>query len=215
MLDALPSLDELARRHGTDKGGQRHNFARVYDGLLAGRRGDPIDLLEIGVYQGASLRMWEDYFPAARIWGIDINPSAKEHESDRSRIFIGDQKDPELLGAILAASGGFDIILDDGSHRIAEQRLSLAFLWPRLRPGGIYVLEDVHTSYLERWGMGYREPDTTLEMVKDILDDVHAGTHGRPPTLDQLASVHLYFELCVFQRRGREAPAIGLAADAT
>lgn len=215
MAQTLPSLDDLARQHGTDKGGQRHNFARIYEGLLRDRRDDAIDLLEIGVYQGASLRMWEDYFPHARIWAIDVNPAAEEHASERSRIFIGDQKDPELLQRVVDEAGGFDVVLDDGSHRVVEQRPSLEFLWPHLRPHGVYIIEDVHTSYLERWGMGYREPDTTIEMVKDILDDVHAGTHGQAPMLPQLASVHLYFELCVLQKRapGRDGPAVGLSGE--
>jgi hypothetical protein len=73
------SLDELAVRHGTDKSSRRHGFAEIYETYVRPLRDEPIAMLEIGVWKGASLRMWADYFPNGRIHGLDHRPEAAEH----------------------------------------------------------------------------------------------------------------------------------------
>ena len=202
MIDGAPttpheSMDALALRHGTDKGSQRHDFARVYDGFLSEWRDRPVRVLELGVYEGASLRMWRDYFPQGEIHGVDIKRQAVEHAGERIHVHVGDQKDPELLDRILAQSGPLDLVVDDGSHRYPEQRGSLMHLWPHVKAGGVYVMEDIHTSYLERWGMGYRAEESTVELLKDIIDDIHILAHKQEPVLGSVRSMHFYFETCV------------------
>ena len=99
------------------------------------------------------------------------------------------------------------------SHRPEQQLASLFHLWPHLAPGGIYAIEDVHTSYLGRWSPGWRQPGTTIEVLKEIVDDVNWYWHQRDAVLDDVESVHFYSELCVLTkpppswRRRRGSPA--------
>jgi predicted O-methyltransferase YrrM len=206
----LLGLDAIARRFGTDKASGRHDFARLYERLLWRRRLRPVRVLEIGVYRGASLRMWAAYFPRGEVHGIDIDPTARQYAADRITIHIGDGSSQEVLAPILAQAGGsFDVIVDDGSHRYEHQHPSLLALWPHLAPGGLYAIEDVHTSYRKKYDMGYRHPRSTVELIKTLLDDVHQAEHGRPPVLEGLAAVHLHHQICLLEKapaaRGRKA----------
>src|SRR5580700_11200432 len=100
MNGDFSDLDELARVHGTDKGTLQacpqspKGYTRQYARYFAPLRQLPIRLLEIGIYGGASLKMWEAFFPSARIYGIDLNPQCKRFETERTKVFIGDQADP-------------------------------------------------------------------------------------------------------------------------
>lgn len=197
----VESLDDIALRHGTDKASRQHDFAEIYDSFLVGWRERELSMLEVGVLNGGSLRMWYDYFPHARIHAIDIRHEAREHERDRVKIFVGDQKDPDLLDEVLANSGPLDLVVDDGSHRAEDQQGTLHHLWPHLKPGGIYIMEDTHTSYREGWGMTYREPHTTMEFLKRVADDIHQRWHHEPVSLTDVRSLHFYFETCVICKR--------------
>ena len=98
------------------------HYFEVYERYLAGiRRSNPI-ILEIGVELGGSLEMWRDYFgPASRIYGIDINPSAKRHEDIATKVFIGDQRDRAFLRSVLHEIGTPDVVIDDGGHTANQQ----------------------------------------------------------------------------------------------
>ena len=72
MVEALRTLDEIACRHGADKSSEQHGFTAVYERLFEPRRDEALTLLEIGVFEGASLGMWREYFPSARIFAIDF-----------------------------------------------------------------------------------------------------------------------------------------------
>jgi SAM-dependent methyltransferase len=183
------SLDALALHHKTDKSSAGHKYTPIYEPYVAALRLEPVTLLEIGVRRGASVRMWRDYFPNGRIFGVDIIPDAKVHAGDRLEILIGDQRDREFLARVKAATGRLDIIVDDGSHRYADQKATLTELWPHLKPGGIYILEDTHTSYHPRHEMGYRKRETTIEMLKDVVDDIYVSLHRQPPMLGRVASI--------------------------
>lgn len=197
----METLDDIAVRHGTDKSSLKHDFAQVYEPFVAAWREKPIHMLEIGVLNGASLRTWHEYFPFARIWAIDVREEGRQHEQERVRIHIGHQKDPALLDTVLAESGPLDFVVDDGSHRGEDQQGSLLHLWPKLKPGGVYIMEDVHTSYREKWGMRYREPHTTMEFLKGVTDDINHRWHKQPMTLPDVRSIHFYFETCVICKR--------------
>lgn len=197
------SLDELGLHHGADKSTAGHGFTRVYERYVADRRDEPVALLEIGVWRGASLRMWRDYFPRGRIVGLDVNPDAAREAGERIEVVVGDQADTELLARIVEGAGPFDVVIDDGSHRIEHQRPTLEFLWPHVKPGGVYVVEDTHTSYLEQYGMGWRRPGTTIELLTGVVDDLHRDWHEHPPSLPDVAFVHFYPGTCVV---GKEDP---------
>lgn len=195
------SLFEIGARHGTDKAAGQRQLLHIYESLLAPIRDDEVTVFEIGVLDGASLRMWRDFFPKGRIFGLDFKPEAVEHADDRIGIFIGDQTDIGVLDQILAETGKLDIVVDDGGHWARQQTASLIYLWPHLKPGGFYVVEDTHTSYLERYKMAWRQPGTTVEFLKGVVDDVHAFWHDKPVMIRPCHSISFYQETCVLRKK--------------
>jgi predicted O-methyltransferase YrrM len=193
------TLRELASEHGTDKA--RSGLAAIYEPFLKTLRDEPVSVLEIGVLEGASLRMWRDYFPAGRIVGIDLSPQATEHEADRIKVIIGDQTDAAVMDAAVEAIGPFDLVVDDGGHYAYQQICSLLYLWPHVKPGGIYVVEDTHASYLAQFDMSYRNPASAIELLKGTVDDVGAHWHTHPVTLEHLDSVHFFNCTCVLRKQ--------------
>ena len=195
-----PTLTEIARRLKAEKARKPEPITDVYDRYLWPWRGEPITLLEIGIKRGSSLHLWHEYFPRARIFALDIRDcSAKVPASERIETFVGDQADEEFLGRVIAASGPLDLVIDDGSHYPADQRASLLALWPHLRPGGLYAIEDLATSYRHR-GTSYRQPGSTMEMLKDVVDDVHELQHSAEPTLGSVAAVHVERHVALLRR---------------
>jgi Methyltransferase domain len=192
------TLDEIALRHGTDKASTGHGFTAIYEPLVVSLRESSVALLEIGVFHGASLRTWADYFPNGKIVGVDNQPLALAHESARISVEIGDQADFDFMRAVADEHGPFDLVIDDGSHFPAHQRASLDALWPALKAGGFYIVEDIHTSYFGRWSGGYRKPGTLVEYVKEVVDDVNQYWHDEEPRLRGLGALHVYTDLCVF-----------------
>ena len=139
-------LDAIGLRHGTDKASNGHDVLSFYERFLEPMRDRAVRVLEIGVLDGASLHMWRDYFPNGMIIGVDRDRGALAHVGDRISIELADQSSQRDLDRI-ASLGPFDVILDDGSHVWSHQILSLQTLFPSLRPGGFYVVEDLDTSY--------------------------------------------------------------------
>jgi hypothetical protein len=214
-VDMAESLVDIGKRHGTDKADPQRLMLPAYDHHLAEAREREITLVEIGVLDGSSLRMWRDYFPRGNINGIDISPAAAQHEDKRNRIrvFIGSQEDTAFLTKVIDETGRPDVVIDDGSHLAQHQINSLLALWPLVKPGGWYIVEDIHTSYLPEFGMGYRRFGTMVEFLKNVVDDVNDIWHQGNPTLAQCESVSFYGETCVIQklkiRRVRDATIFG------
>ena len=135
----LTPLCHLAIKHGTDKF-SKHGYTSVYYDLLAKRVVSKV--LEIGIKRGASLRMWEEFFPDASITGIDLKPRNLFHEG-RIISFLADQNRAETLVPIAMVRGPFDLIVDDGTHHYEHQIVSIGALLPFLAQGGIYIIEDI------------------------------------------------------------------------
>jgi hypothetical protein len=151
------TLDQLAAKHGADKCSGQHGYARYYQRLWERVRAAPIRLLEIGVLHGASLRMWSDFFPAAEVVGLDSNESCARHAGGRVKIVAGRQEDRSTAERLAADFPlGFDIVIDDGGHVSAAQIASLEMLFPLVRGGGWYVIEDLHAGYWPCYGGGGR-----------------------------------------------------------
>ncbi|MCB1366788.1 MAG: tetratricopeptide repeat protein [Rhodobacteraceae bacterium] len=157
-------LTKLAITYGTDKFGY-HDYTPNYYKLFKHLRNKPLRLLEIGVggYQdadrgGESLEVWRDFFPEAQIVGIDIQKKEMDL-GPRVQILQGSQVDPDFLADLVRDHGPFDIIIDDGSHQNEHVVTSFNILYPTLADGGIYVVEDVQTSFFPRFG-------GTLEMTQ-------------------------------------------------
>jgi hypothetical protein len=151
-------LTHLALRYGSDKGlaTRGHGYTRVYHHFFNPIRAEVRSLLEIGLQRprhdrhatritdAPSLRMWRGYFPDAFLVGFDIREFGARGIPN-CVIIRGDQgNDADLAKAAAASADGYDIIIDDGSHASADQQLSFAALFPSLKPGGFYVIEDLH-----------------------------------------------------------------------
>lgn len=145
------TLQTIGLKHNTDKA-FFHKYLDFYEQHLPDRNFSG-RLLEIGVMDGASLRMWREYYPNAQIIGIDIEDKAHLYNDDWKvpktiNILKIDGTDPKQLNEL----GNFDIIIDDGSHYTADQQKSFEHLfYKQLNPGGFYIVEDLHTSYRKEY----------------------------------------------------------------
>lgn len=169
----MDTLNEIALECGTDKGSDIHDYCRKYEKYLPFSRSIPLNILEIGVASGASLNMWVRWFYNACITGIDINPACKRFESLRITVEIGSQTNEKFLHDVNTRNGAFDLIIDDGSHQNAHQILTFQTLFPLLKDGGIYVVEDSCTSYWAQFGGGLKKEGTCMEYFKGLIDEVN------------------------------------------
>lgn len=172
-------LSQLAMAHDAKWGFNR--YPPHYHQRFASFRDRPITLLEIGIggYEdpcagGNSLRLWRDYFPQAKIVGLDIYDKSGLDE-DRILTVRGDQSDPKFLENLATTHGPFDIIIDDGSHMPPHIYASFYALFRYVRDGGWYVIEDLQTSYWEQFdGTSIRGArPSTIDLLRDLMDAVH------------------------------------------
>lgn len=183
------NLNRLATYYGTDKWGA-HWYTQHYQRYFDTLRLKPIKLLEIGVggeadakKGGGSLRMWKRFFPKARIVGIDIFDKRHFSES-RIDVRICDQTDEDALRKLSAEYGGFDIIIDDGSHVNEHVIKTFHVLFPLLRPNGFYAIEDTQTSYWPSFGGGQDRTDTMLHFFKQLTDGLNYVEYGATAAAD-------------------------------
>jgi cephalosporin hydroxylase len=209
-------LTALAKHFKTDKYGT-HFYTPHYQAHFQHLREQPIRLLEIGIggysragQGGNSLRMWKHFFPNGQIVGLDIEDKSFVEE-ERIKVYQGDQSDPELLAKINAESGPFDIIIDDGSHRVWHVLPSFEALFPMLVDGGYYVIEDIQSSYWPEWGGSedLNSTETSMALAKRLTDSLNYEefvTEGYQPTYyDQnVVAVHFYHNLVIVEK-GRNA----------
>jgi len=166
----MERVDQIIRKY--EKSGKRKYvdfYTRYFTSL------EPKTLLEIGVYKGDSLRTWKEVFPKATIYGIDIDPSTKTISPELS-IFIGDQTDHKFLDSVLSKIGIPDIIIDDGGHKRSQQIGSLAYLFPKLRSGAVYVIEDLQVNNKQPWN-DYKM--SAIDYLKTLI-----GPDGNPQILN-------------------------------
>ena len=163
------SLFEIAQEFETDKAFS--GYTERYEHHLGGFRDAELTLLEMGVHRGGSLLMWQEYFPRAKIVGLDINPNPLASKlTERIAFEQGSQDDTQVLERVAQrhAPEGFDIVIDDAAHVGALSRAAFLHLFPNhLKPGGIYVIEDWGTGYWNTWpdGQLYQRPDAEHSAV--------------------------------------------------
>jgi predicted O-methyltransferase YrrM len=170
----------------------------------------PVSVLEIGVYRGGSMRMWSRFFgPDARLVGVDIDPVALISAGDRYTVVLADQADPDAMRDLAQKHGPFDVIIDDGGHSMVQQITSIETLFPMLNEGGVYLVEDCHTSYWEQYDGGRGREGTFMEWVKTRLDDLN-GYHQKdgvePVWTRQVDGIHVYDSVVVLDKKTRFAP---------
>ena len=208
-------LPRLAMLYETDKWGE-HWYVKHYARHFQHLRRKKITLLEIGIggYEnpkkgGNSLRMWRNYFPKAKIVGLDFYDKSP-HSETRIQVFRGDQSDEVFLRKMIAEIGRPDIIIDDGSHINAHVLKSFEVLFPLLADDGIYVVEDTQTSYWPEYGGSSDDllkASTSLCLLKNLTDGLNHEEYIKPgyqPSYyDQhITAMHFYHNL-VFIQKGR------------
>ena len=146
----MDSLDNIGIRRGTDKSSPRHDYLEHYERFFDAWREDFFTLVEIGVYNGASLETWRDFFPNAQIVGVDIAPRSRRYAGERTAIEIGSQADGDFLDGLMRRHRP-RVIIDDGSHQPEHQIFTFERVFPLMQPGGCYIVEDVAAvSYFSR-----------------------------------------------------------------
>jgi len=210
------SLDLLAALSGTDKFGA-HDYTPFYDEVMHRHRRRAVSLLEIGAggYAGAlggeSLLMWAAYFRKGRIYSIDILDKTALSRG-RIKVFHCSQTDRDRLTGLGKEFGPFDFVIDDGSHVNSDQKESFRILWPFVKDGGVYIVEDVQTSYWPFYGGGIVGSLTyygsCVSFFKSLLDSVNLAEFLEPPEpgliLDQtIGSIAFHHNLIVITKNSR------------
>ncbi len=205
---------EIARLFFAHRGRPIHKWVHyfdVYEGYMQRYRNKPITMLEIGVSGGGSLEIWRQYLgPHATIFGIDIDPRCAQRVSSPNQVRIGSQDDPKFLASVIAEMGRPDIILDDGSHVARHQIASFNALFPHLKPGGLYIVEDVHTAYWpEFYDLAFWRTRTFIRYIHRLIDDMHGWYHYRSKKTDamrEISAIHVHDSIVVIDKNPRKRP---------
>lgn len=192
-----------------------HGYHRFYDQYI---KRDINKILEIGIEQGHSVNLWLQYCPNAAIYGLDIKT---EYFNGRVQIYKGDQSNGQDLQNLVSKTGSdIDVILDDGSHIPEHQIFSFQSLFPHIKPGGIYIIEDIETSYWKHNGLygyqtnyGEHHPFNIINVFKDALhllnrefmnpnelNTVNARSQIRQDIVDSISSI-IFCQNCVIIKK--------------
>ena len=149
------------------------HYFDIYTENFSKYKNKKITILEIGVFNGGSLKMWQNYFSSdSLIVGIDIIPQCKQYEKDNIKVYIGDQTDVSFLGSVIKDIGKPDIIIDDGGHTSNQQIISFDYLFKHLNNQGIYLVEDTHTSYHPNF-QDRQDSLTFMDYAKSLSDQLN------------------------------------------
>src|SRR5690606_26967155 len=209
-MNNLPSLDQIAIKHGTDKSSLHHGYTKHYEMFFEPMRNERITLFEAGWggYQypdrgGEGAKTWREYFPNAIIVSIDIHP--KVNVPSGIEFHQGSQDDPQLWRSLVNKYGNPDIFIDDASHICGLTVKTMQIMLPKMMPGGYYIVEDLHASYWSEpasdgidYQGGYLRPGTTVEFIKGLLEETMSNS-----PVDRgynIQSVH-FFDKIVFIRK--------------
>jgi hypothetical protein len=189
------------------------HYFEIYDRHFSRFRDTDVHVVEFGVGHGGSMQMWKHYFgPRAKIWGVDINPSCRELEEEQIEVLIGNQDDRSFLQSLVQTIPRIDILIDDGGHTMRQQIATFEALFLHVHANGVYLCEDLHTSYWPDWGGGYRRRNTFIEYSKRLLDDIHAWHSVQPRKFrvtDYTRSIHglhFYDSVLVIEKRQVDKP---------
>ena len=146
-------------------------------------------ILEIGIFKGGSIDMWNYYFDnKCTLYCVDIDPECKkfENESKNVKVFIGDQEDPNFWDSFFEKNDiQFDMVIEDGGHTMQQQIVTYEKVINRVKNGGVYLCEDLHTSYWNDYGGGYKNKNSFIEYSKNFIDLINAyHIKENQPSLD-------------------------------
>lgn len=184
-------------------------YFHAYEKHLKKFKGTEFKLLEIGVQNGGSIELWHHYFgDKCSIYGVDIDERIKTLEYDFDvDIVVGDQEDIEFWKEYISKRGFFDVIIDDGGHTMKQQENTIMTLFGKLNYGGIYIIEDTHTSYWDQFGGGFKKDGSFIENMKSLVDLLHTQhiKEEKPPrniinAFHGLSSISFYDSMVVLEK---------------
>lgn len=188
------------------------HYFDIYDFWFKKYKNQPVVILEIGVYQGGSLNMWRDYFgEKAQIYAVDINPLCKQFETENTKIFIGSQEDRAFLRDVKNKIPPVDILIDDGGHTMRQQIITFEELYESVKSDGIYLCEDLHTSYWKSHGGGLQRKNSFIEYSKKFIDSINAwNSRSKYFSIDEITkstySLHYYPSILVIEKKTMTPP---------
>ena len=187
----MSGLRALYEAHHGKVSDKWSSYLEIYDELLNSYRNRPVRVLEIGIQNGGSLEIWSKFFPKAeRILGCDINPLCAQltYDDPRISVVVGDASAPDTVARLTKLCDGFDIVIDDGSHRSDDIVRSFALYFPLIAERGIFVAEDLHCSYWESFQGGAEAPYSSISFFKRLADYVNREHWGAPVAQELLLS---------------------------
>jgi hypothetical protein len=214
-------MDQIALESGADKSSAFHNYTKIYSKHFKNIRNQTFNFLEIGINEGKSVKLWENYFPNATLHFIDITSDNIKYYSSRSHYHFLNQENVSALEKFGQINGPFDVILDDGGHTMNQQITSFVTLFRHMSSGGAYIIEDLHTSYWREYGgsgnLRRADHGTTIGFLKGLVDEINfTGSATQCADWDKLpqnlkdsltemqrdiASIQFYSSVCIIEKR--------------
>jgi cephalosporin hydroxylase len=209
----MKSIRELFYEHEGKLIHKWDHYFDVYELYFSKYKGEKLNILEIGISHGGSIQLWKKYFgEQVQIFAVDINPECEKLEEENTTIFIGSQSDPVFLKEIMQKMPPLDIIIDDGGHTMDQQKISFEHLYPKVKDGGLYIVEDTHTSYWYEFHGGYKNPNSFIEYSKDLIDSLYEGHIENEPRVKanditkNINCITFFDSIVVFEKKYREKP---------
>jgi hypothetical protein len=166
------------------------HYFDIYHRHFAQFVGQQVHVLEIGIYSGGSLEMWRSYFgEKSHVYGVDIEGACKAYENEHVSVFIGDQADRTFWHTFRQSVAGIDILIDDGGHTPEQQQTTLEEMLPYLRPGGVYLCEDVH-------GRTHR----FAAFASSLVAELNCWNHEASRFQASIHSIHFYPYLVIIEK---------------
>ena len=199
----MVTFEVLFKQHRGRHSSKWQHYFEVYNRHLTRFCNQSITLLEIGVGKGGSLQIWKKFLgPEAKIIGIDIDPELAFLEP-QIQTFTGSQSDTSFLQSVIDRVGKIDVVIDDGSHVQSDILTSFELLYPVLSNGGVYIIEDCHTSYWPRFQGGVDSHMNVVDIMSRSVHDVNSKWFNKPKRINisNLDSMHFYDSMIVFEKR--------------
>jgi hypothetical protein len=170
------------------------HYFELYERHLARFRGREVHLVEVGIFSGGSIDMWRAYLgDGCHVYGVDIEPACKSYERPGVDVFIGDQADPQFWARLRAEVPYVDVLIDDGGHLPHQQMTTLEAMLPHIRPGGVYVCEDVQ-------GESNAFHTYVDVLTRPLSNFIGLGPVAPSPLQEHVASVHRYPQAVVIEK---------------
>jgi len=195
------------------------HYFEIYDRHFSKFRNKEITILEIGISNGGSIEMWQDYFgPKMKYYGVDVNPNCKKLQDENTNVRIGSQSDREFLTKLKEEIVNVDIVIDDGGHTMEQQIVSFEELYPIIDTNGVYLCEDCHTSYYKTYGGGYKSENSYIEFTKNLIDQLNAWyTRDEEFKVDVFTrsthSIHFYDSIVAIEKRKMVRPEVKVSGN--